>query len=38
LLSAEADITIVKPEWLRLRLVRAAERVLRNNNTPTEEG
>lgn len=37
LLSAEADITIVKPEWLRLRLVRAAERVLRNNNVATDE-
>ncbi len=37
LLAAETDVTIVKPEWLRLRLVRAAERVLRNNSTPTEE-
>lgn len=26
--SAEADITIVKPDWLRARLVRSAKRVL----------
>lgn len=37
LLAAEADITIVKPDWLRQRLVNAAERVLRNNNMQTEE-
>lgn len=37
LLAAETDITIVKPDWLRLRLVRAAERVLRNNNTAAKE-
>ena len=37
LLAAETDIVIVKPEWLRQRLVRAAERVLRNNNIKTEE-
>ncbi len=30
-LAAEADITILKPEWLRRRLVQSAERVLRNN-------
>ncbi len=29
--AAEADITVVKPDWLRERLTRAAERVLRNN-------
>jgi len=29
--SSEADITIVKPDWLRQRLARAAERVLKNN-------
>ena len=31
LLSAESDVTILKPEWLRRRLVLSAERVLRNN-------
>jgi predicted DNA-binding transcriptional regulator YafY len=30
-LAAEADITILKPEWLRKRLIQSAERVLRNN-------
>ena len=30
-LAAEADITVLKPEWLRKRLVQSAERVLRNN-------
>ena len=29
--AAEADITIVKPDWLRARLLRAAERVFKNN-------
>ena len=29
--STDADITIVKPDWLRARLTRAAERVLKNN-------
>jgi len=29
--AAEADITILKPDWLRERLLRAAERVLKNN-------
>ena len=29
--AAEADITILKPDWLRQRLVRSAERVLKNN-------
>ncbi|MBQ9098284.1 MAG: hypothetical protein IJY50_02540 [Clostridia bacterium] len=37
LLAAETDITIVKPDWLRQRLVRAAERVLRNNNYKGDE-
>ena len=32
LLAAETDITVLKPDWLRQRLVRAAERILRNNN------
>ena len=27
----EADITVMKPDWLRRRLVQSAERVLRNN-------
>ncbi len=31
--STEADITIVKPDWLRERLVRSAKRVLANNET-----
>ena len=31
LLTCEADVTILKPSWLRRRLVEAAERVLRNN-------
>ena len=30
-LASEADITILKPEWLRRRLVQCAERVIRNN-------
>ena len=30
-LACEADITILKPEWLRKRLIQSAERVLRNN-------
>lgn len=29
--AAEADITILKPDWLRQRLTRSAERVLKNN-------
>lgn len=29
--ATEADITIVKPDWLRQRLLRAADRVLKNN-------
>ena len=37
-LAAEADITILKPEWLRKRLVQSAERVLRNNASIKEEG
>ena len=37
ILSAETDITIVKPEWLRQRLIRSAERVLRNNNIINNE-
>ena len=31
ILGCEADITILKPAWLRRRLVESAERVLRNN-------
>ena len=31
LLASESDISVTKPEWLRQRLVRAAERILRNN-------
>lgn len=37
LLASETDIVIVKPEWLRQRLVRSAERVLRNNNMKNDE-
>ncbi len=29
--ASEAEITVLKPEWLRRRLVQSAERVLRNN-------
>ncbi len=29
--AADAEITILKPDWLRRRLVQSAERVLRNN-------
>lgn len=31
ILALDADITIVKPDWLRTRLIRAAERIIRNN-------
>lgn len=31
LLTCEADVAILKPDWLRQRLVNAAERILRNN-------
>ena len=31
ILASEAEITILKPDWLRARLVQSAERVLRNN-------
>ena len=33
LFSTEADITVLKPDWLRERLVRSARRVLANNET-----
>ena len=36
LLASEADITIVKPAWLREKLITAAERVLRNNKIQEE--
>lgn len=32
IMSLEADITVLSPDWLRARLVRAAERILRNNS------
>ena len=38
LLSAETDIVILKPDWLRQRLVSAAERVLRNNSIKKKDG
>ena len=31
ILSLESDITITKPDWLRHRMIRAAERIIRNN-------
>ena len=31
LFATEASITVIKPDWLRERLVRCAERVLKNN-------
>ena len=31
ILASDADITVLKPDWLRHRLVQSAERVLRNN-------
>ena len=37
LLSVDADIRIVSPDWLRERLVRSAERILRMNVSPSEE-
>jgi predicted DNA-binding transcriptional regulator YafY len=33
ILALDADITIIKPDWLRTRLIRAAERIIRNNKT-----
>ncbi|MDD7675117.1 MAG: WYL domain-containing protein [Eubacteriales bacterium] len=32
IMSLEADITVLSPDWLRARLVRAAERIIRNNS------
>jgi len=32
--AAEADITIKKPDWLRAKLLHAAERVIKNNQNP----
>ncbi len=34
ILSLNADIRIVEPEWLRSRLVESAERVIKNNSQP----
>ena len=31
ILSSEADITILSPDWLRSRLISAAQRILKNN-------
>ena len=36
ILSLESDIKINKPEWLRKRMVRAAERIIRNNKIEDE--
>lgn len=35
ILSSEADISVLSPDWLRERLVRAAQRILKNN-TPED--
>ena len=35
-LSAETDITVVEPDWLRERLVESAKRVLKNNDFSKE--
>lgn len=37
IMSLEADITVLSPDWLRARLVRAAERILRNNSGSSSE-
>ena len=37
ILASEAEITIVKPDWLRERLVNAARRILANNDLFTKE-
>lgn len=31
ILSSEADITVLSPDWLRDRLIRSAQRILKNN-------
>lgn len=31
IMSIESDIVILKPEWLRARIIRAAERIIKNN-------
>ena len=36
ILSSEADITVLSPDWLRDRLIRGAQRILKNN-PPDEE-
>ena len=36
-LASDAEITVLKPDWLRQRLVLSAERVLRNNASITSE-
>lgn len=37
LFTTAADVTILKPEWLREQMLRAAERALKNNTLPPEE-
>ena len=37
LLATETDVTVLKPDWLRQRLVRSAERILRNNRHTEEK-
>ncbi len=35
--ASGADISVLKPDWLRRRLAQSAERVLRNNTQPNTE-
>ncbi len=37
ILVLETDITIVKPDWLRERILSAAKRIIKNNETITKE-
>lgn len=37
ILALEADIKLKEPEWLRLRLVDSANRVIRNNSAPLDK-
>ena len=37
IMSMDADIKIISPDWLRLKLIDFAERILNNNRIPPEE-
>jgi predicted DNA-binding transcriptional regulator YafY len=37
ILSADADITVLSPDWLRSRLIQSAQRILKNNPPEEEE-